>query len=62
MFKRITSNYGDHIALAVKRAGEWKTWTYRAYYDEAYTVAKGLIQVKDFTRTGCHVIIMNFPV
>ena len=45
MFEEIVSNYSKHTALAVKRTGEWKTWTYRAYYEEACVVAKGFIEV-----------------
>ena len=37
--------YGGHTALAVKRAGEWKTWTYKAYYDDVQLIAKAFIHV-----------------
>lgn len=48
----IQKGYGEKMALAVKRAGEWKTWTYKEYYDEARAVAKAFIQVRGHTK-GC---------
>jgi long-subunit acyl-CoA synthetase (AMP-forming) len=45
LFKRVVSTYSDHTALAVKRAGEWKTWTYRDYLEEAKVVARAFIRV-----------------
>lgn len=32
--------YPDHIALKVKRHGEWQTWTYQEYRKQVRTVAK----------------------
>lgn len=45
LFEQIVSDYSKHTALAVKRAGEWKTWTYQEYRSEAWSVAKGFIEV-----------------
>ncbi len=45
MFEKIVGSYSKHVALAVKRAGEWKSWTYEAYYEEARMVAKAFIKV-----------------
>lgn len=46
LFEGVVSRFGKKTALAVKRAGEWKTWTYEEYRDEARLVAKAFIQVR----------------
>lgn len=46
LFDEIVSGYAKRTALAVKRVGEWKTWTYEAYRDEARIVAKAFIEVR----------------
>ncbi len=45
MFEQIVNTYSQNIALAVKRVGEWKTWTYQSYHDEAQSMAKAFIEV-----------------
>ena len=45
MFHETLSCYGDNLALAAKRAGQWQQWTYTDYYHESITVAKALIKV-----------------
>ena len=47
LFQSVVKDYGQHTALAVKRAGEWRTWTYDAYYKDAQLIAKALIQVRN---------------
>ena len=47
LFDRIVKDYGMLMAMAVKRMGEWKTWTYQMYYDEARTLAKTFIYVRN---------------
>ncbi len=45
MFERVVAGYGEHKALGVKRAGEWRTWTYNKYYQECVVAAKAFIEV-----------------
>ena len=45
MFDRIVTGYGEHVALAVKRLGEWKKWTYKKYRDDCVIAAKAMIEV-----------------
>ena len=62
MFERITAAYGEHPALAVKRHGEWKEWTYHKYYDDCVIAAKALIEVHVnctsvvIMASSCHVL------
>ena len=44
-FDKVVKEYSTNIALGVKRMGEWKTWTYQMYYDEARTLARAFIYV-----------------
>lgn len=46
MFERIVTGYGEHTALAVKRLGEWKKWTYKKYQEESMIAAKAMIEVR----------------
>lgn len=46
LFKRMVDRNEDQPALMVKRAGEWKTWTYRNYYEDSIVAAKGFIEVQ----------------
>ena len=45
LFNDVVGNHGEHMALAVKREGEWKMWTYRKYYVDCFTVAKAMVEV-----------------
>ena len=47
MFEDVVRSHGDNIALAVKRLGEWQTWTYKTYRDEARSIARAFICVSD---------------
>ena len=55
LFDEVVAEHGDHIALAVKRAGEWKSWTYKKYYVDCYTVAKAMVEVGECMRV-CHCV------
>ena len=46
LFERVVGSHGEHPALAVKRAGEWRQWNYREYYDNCRTAAKAFIKVR----------------
>lgn len=54
LFQKVVQEYGTHLALAVKRAGMWKKWTYAEYYDTCVTVAKAFIKVKEIYQ---HILI-----
>ncbi len=45
MFEQTVVGYGEHVALAVKRQGEWQKWTYRKYQKECMCLAKAMIEV-----------------
>ncbi|KAK7071703.1 catalytic activity protein, partial [Halocaridina rubra] len=45
MVKERAINYPNQIALAVKRDGAWKYWTYKEYFDESRIVAKAFIRL-----------------
>lgn len=40
------ANYGDYQALAFKKRGQWHKLTYKEYYEQCRTVAKGFIKVR----------------
>ena len=46
LFERIVGSHGEHFALAVKRLGEWKTWSYRQYFEQCCTAAKAFVEVR----------------
>ncbi|XP_004349906.1 hypothetical protein CAOG_01386 [Capsaspora owczarzaki ATCC 30864] len=41
--ERAAREYSNHTALHAKRMGQWQSWTWREYYDQAQVVAKGVI-------------------
>ena len=45
LFDEVVGIHGEHTALAVKRNGEWKSWSYRKYYVDCFTAAKALVEV-----------------
>ena len=45
VFQQTVKDYGNCLALAVKRAGIWKKWTYQQYYHSCITAAKAFIKV-----------------
>ncbi|KAG7166016.1 Long-chain-fatty-acid--CoA ligase ACSBG2-like 2, partial [Homarus americanus] len=45
MLKANAEEYPKHPALAVKKNGIWKYWTYKEYFDESRTVAKAFIRL-----------------
>lgn len=45
LFLSTLEHFGNHRALAVKRVGEWRFWTYEDYYRDCITAAKGFIAV-----------------
>ncbi|KAK7077908.1 catalytic activity protein [Halocaridina rubra] len=45
LLHRTATAYPDTPALAVKRDGEWKYWSYKEYYNESRQVAKAFIRL-----------------
>ena len=45
MFQQTVKDYGDCLALAVKRLGMWKKWTYSEYYHNCIIAARSFIKV-----------------
>ena len=45
LFHRTVTENGDCIALAYKRAGQWKEINYSQYYELSITIAKAFIKV-----------------
>ncbi|XP_069945343.1 long-chain-fatty-acid--CoA ligase ACSBG2 [Cherax quadricarinatus] len=45
MLKRKAEEYPQHPALAVKKGGVWRYWTYKQYFEESKTVAKAFIRL-----------------
>lgn len=45
MLMNAAQRFPDKMAMAVKRNGEWKEWTYQQYLDQSRTVAKAFIKL-----------------
>lgn len=45
LLKEIATQHSKHPALAIKRDGAWKFWTYEQYFNDARTVAKAFIRL-----------------
>ncbi len=46
MLEQTVVGYGEHVALAVKRQGEWQKWTYRKYQEDCMCLAKAMMEVQ----------------
>lgn len=58
LFQQAVERHAAKRALCVKRAGEWKTWTYQKYYDDSVALARAFIKVSvvrssPHARMGC---------
>lgn len=60
LFERIVVGYGEHVALKAKRGGEWRNWTYRAYFEESSVVAKAFIEAS--IKVYCLSLCLRFVV
>ncbi|XP_066970339.1 long-chain-fatty-acid--CoA ligase ACSBG2-like [Macrobrachium rosenbergii] len=45
LLKEAATQHSKHPALAIKRDGAWKFWTYEQYFNDARTVGKALIRL-----------------
>lgn len=45
LLKNQAEDWPEHHAMAVKRGGVWKYWTYKDYYEQSRTVAKAFIKL-----------------
>ena len=46
LFQRTASEMGSAMAIAVKRDGVWRKWTWAEYYSQTRAVAKSFIKVR----------------
>ena len=51
MLQKTVKYNGDCLALAVKRFGMWRKWTYEEYYHNCITAARAFIKVCSFDNT-----------
>lgn len=57
MFLETVENYGDHTALAFKVDGQWRTITFREYYQQCRAAAKSFLKV---SHAGRYWWFLNF--
>lgn len=53
LFQQAVERHAAKRALCVKRAGEWKTWTYQKYYDDSVALARAFIKVSVVRSSPC---------
>jgi long-chain-fatty-acid--CoA ligase ACSBG len=61
LFERTASEMGDALALAVKRNGVWKKWTWAEFYSQTRAVAKSFIKLGLEPFHGVGVLGFNSP-
>ena len=62
MCLRTAKKFGaKKMALAVKREGEWKEWTFQEYYDESRCAAKSMIKLGLERFHGVCILGFNSP-
>lgn len=60
-FERIAKRLPEQRALAVKRDGQWKYWSYREYFQQSKTVARALIKLGLDESHGVCIMGANSP-
>ncbi|XP_033107079.1 long-chain-fatty-acid--CoA ligase ACSBG2-like [Anneissia japonica] len=61
LFARIAKNYSNAKALADKRNGEWKFWTYEQYYRDCKIAAKSFLKLGLERYHGVGIMGFNAP-
>ena len=61
LLKSVAAKAGDHLALTVKREGQWVKWTYQDYLADVENAAKGFIKLGLESRSGVGIIGFNSP-
>lgn len=61
MFEATVKKHPDVLALAHKRDGVWKKWTFKQYYDESWMAAKALIKLGVEPYHGVGIVGFNSP-
>ncbi|XP_053405562.1 long-chain-fatty-acid--CoA ligase ACSBG2-like isoform X2 [Mercenaria mercenaria] len=61
VLRNTVSRLPNHLALAVKRDGEWKKWTYKQYYDQSVQAAKSFIKLGLEPCHGMGILGFNSP-
>jgi len=54
-------SYGTRVAMKVERDGKWISWTYKEYFEEIKTAAKGFIKLGLEPYNGVGIIGFNSP-
>lgn len=61
VMKKTVQRLPNSLALAVKRNGVWKKWTYKQYYEEAIQAAKSFIKLGLEPYHGMGILGFNAP-
>lgn len=61
VFKKTSERAPNHLALAVKRDGLWKKWTYKQYYADVCAAAKSFIKLGLEAYHGVGILGFNSP-
>jgi len=61
VFQETVGRYPEHLALAAKVNGAWRSWTYRAYYADVWRAAKALIELGLEPYSGVGILGFNSP-
>ncbi|XP_060572293.1 LOW QUALITY PROTEIN: long-chain-fatty-acid--CoA ligase ACSBG2-like [Ruditapes philippinarum] len=61
VFRKTVERLPNHLALAVKRDGEWKQWSYERYYKESQQAAKSFIKLGLEPCHGMGILGFNAP-
>ncbi|XP_068616922.1 long-chain-fatty-acid--CoA ligase ACSBG2-like [Brachionichthys hirsutus] len=61
MFLETLEDYGDHPAMAFKRAGQWETLTFGQYYEQCRAAAKSFLKLGLQRYHGVGILGFNAP-
>mmetsp|Transcript_8502 Transcript_8502/g.14678 ORF Transcript_8502/g.14678 Transcript_8502/m.14678 type:complete len:906 (+) Transcript_8502:132-2849(+) len=61
LLKLAVAKKGDKVALRQEVNGEWKSWTWKQYYDEITQFAKSLVQLGFERHAAVNIIGFNSP-
>ena len=61
MLKNAAEKWPENVAMAVKRNGAWKKWSYKMYYEESSVAAKALIELALEPFHGVCILGFNAP-
>ncbi|KAL4238196.1 hypothetical protein ACF0H5_002908 [Mactra antiquata] len=61
MMRKTVQAVPKHLAMAVKRDGQWQKWTYQQYYEQSTMAAKGFIKLGLQPYHGVGILGFNSP-